>query len=138
VGSGDGEFKDPTGLAVSDNLVFVADLGNGRIQVFDLEGKFVRQWPVPSWTRSSSEFPDIVFDPLTRTVYVTSGPTNEVLAFDENGNALKGFNSQGDEKLDNPGALAILETGKKRWLLVINSGSSRISRFELEAPKATK
>jgi len=136
-GQGDGEFKDSTGIAIGGNLVFVADLGNGRIQVFDLEGKFVRQWPIPSWTRSSSEFPDVAFDELTRTVYVTSGPTNEILAFDENGNALTGFSPQGDEKLDNPASLAISETGKKRWLLVLNASSNRVTRIELQAPPKT-
>jgi DNA-binding beta-propeller fold protein YncE len=134
-GPGDGEFKDATGIAVGDNMVFVADLGNGRIQVFDLEGKFIREWPIPAWTRSSSEFPDVVVDEQTKTVYVTSGPTNEVLAFDENGSPLKGFNPQ-DDKLDNPSSLAISESGKKRWLLVLNSGgNARVSRFELEPPK---
>lgn len=137
VGSNPGEFKDPTGVAIGDNLVFVADLGNGRIQVFDLEGKFVRQWDIPSWERISSEFPDVAFDEQTKTVYVTSPKTNEVLAFDENGSPLKGFNSQGDEKMDNPSSLAVFETNKKRWLLVVNSGSARVSRFELEPPKQT-
>jgi len=136
-GSGDGEFKDSTGIAVGDGLVFVADLGNGRIQVFDLEGKFVRQWPVPSWTGSSSEFPDVAFDESTKTVYVTSGPTNEVLAFDENGSPQKGFTSQGDEKLENPTAMTILEANKKRWLLVLNTGGNRVSKFEL-APAANR
>ncbi len=136
-GIGPGEFKDPTGIAIGNNLVFVADLGNGRIQVFDLEGKFVRQWEIPSWQRTSSEFPDVAFDEITKTVYVSSGKTNEILAFDENGNPLTGFNSQGDEKMENPTAMTIFEANKKRWLLVVNTGSSRVSRFELEAPKQT-
>ncbi|MBK8466942.1 MAG: SMP-30/gluconolactonase/LRE family protein [Chloracidobacterium sp.] len=137
-GTGDGEFKDPTGIAVGDNLVFVADLGNGRIQVFDLEGQFLRQWAIPTWERTSSEFPDVVFDEQTRTVYVSSGKTNEVLAFDENGNPMSGFNSQGDEKMDNPTSLAVFEANKKRWLLVLNTNSNRVSRFELEALKTTE
>ncbi len=137
-GSGEGEFKEPTGVAIGDNLVFVADLGNGRIQVFDLEGSFVRQWEIPTWGRTSSEFPDAVFDEQTKTLYVTSGPTNEVLAFDVNGTPLKGFNSQGDEKLGNPTSVAILEANKKRWLLVVNTASHRVSRFELEAVNKTE
>lgn len=130
-GSGEGEFRDATGIGTGDNLIFVADLGNGRIQVFDLEGKFVRQWPIPSWQRSSSEFPDVIFDQETRTVYVTSGSTNEVLAFDENGAPKQGFNPQDAQKLENPSSMAILTANKKRWLLVVNSGGNRISKFEL-------
>jgi DNA-binding beta-propeller fold protein YncE len=137
-GTGDGELKDPTGVAVGDNLVFVADLGNGRIQVFDPQGKYIRQWDMPGWERSSSEFPDIAYDTVTKTVYVTVPKTNEVLAFDVNGAPQKGFNSQGDERMENPGSLVILEANKKRWLLVVNSGSNRVSKFELEAAKTTK
>lgn len=135
-GTNPGEFKDPTGIAVGNNLVFVADLGNGRVQVFSLDGNFVREWPIPTWERSSSEYPDIVFDEVTKTVYVSSGKTNEILAFDENGNPARGFNSQGDEKMENPTCMTILEANKKRWLLVVNTGSARVSKFELEAPKA--
>ena len=41
-GEGDGEFKHPESLAVnkSDHLL-VCDRGNHRIQIFDLNGKFL-------------------------------------------------------------------------------------------------
>lgn len=130
-GSNDGEFRDPTGIATGDGMIFVADLGNGRIQVFDLDGKFVRQWAIPTWEKTSSEYPDVAFDDETKTVYVSVPKTNEVLAFDINGAPLQGFNSQGEEKLENPSSMAILTANKKRWLLVVNSGSNRVSKFAL-------
>jgi len=46
-GSGPGEFHDPTGIAIAGDEVFVADARNGRIQVFDLEGHFLRQFGSP-------------------------------------------------------------------------------------------
>ncbi|XP_078581781.1 uncharacterized protein LOC144865106 [Branchiostoma floridae x Branchiostoma japonicum] len=46
VGSGEGQFLGPFGVTVSDEgEIFVADRGNLRIQVFTLQGKFVRQFP---------------------------------------------------------------------------------------------
>ena len=41
-GSGDGYFSNPTGLAIDkfDRLI-VCDLGNRRLQLFTLDGKFV-------------------------------------------------------------------------------------------------
>ncbi|XP_078661418.1 tripartite motif-containing protein 2-like [Branchiostoma floridae x Branchiostoma belcheri] len=46
VGSGTGQFNDPWGVAVSDEGdIFVADTRNQRIQVFTLQGTFVRQFP---------------------------------------------------------------------------------------------
>jgi DNA-binding beta-propeller fold protein YncE len=37
-----GMFNDPTGIAISGDDIFIADSRNGRIQVFDLEGRFRR------------------------------------------------------------------------------------------------
>jgi DNA-binding beta-propeller fold protein YncE len=43
-GSGEGEVKDPRGLAVDSNqLVYVANTGNDRIEVFKKDGSFVKQ-----------------------------------------------------------------------------------------------
>ena len=46
-GSGPGQFNDPTGLAVAGDEVFVADSRNGRVQVFDFNGNFKRQFGQP-------------------------------------------------------------------------------------------
>ncbi|MCH7864755.1 MAG: 6-bladed beta-propeller, partial [Proteobacteria bacterium] len=46
-GSGPGQFNDPTGIAVAGSEVFVADSRNSRIQVFDFEGIFKRQFGEP-------------------------------------------------------------------------------------------
>jgi hypothetical protein len=45
-GSGDGEFDNPQGITVlgSSGEVAVADLGNHRVQIFDSEGKYKRQF----------------------------------------------------------------------------------------------
>lgn len=39
-----GLFYGPRGIAVHDGLVYVTDTGNERVQVFDLEGEFVRMF----------------------------------------------------------------------------------------------
>ena len=42
-GSGNGQFKSPTGVAISaDELLYVSEYGNNRIQVLRLDGNFVR------------------------------------------------------------------------------------------------
>ena len=46
-GEGEGQFNDPTGIAISETQVFVSDARNGRIQVFDLKGKFLRSFATP-------------------------------------------------------------------------------------------
>jgi hypothetical protein len=46
-GTGPGQFNTPHGIAVggSPARVFVSDRGNRRIQVFDVNGKFLEEWP---------------------------------------------------------------------------------------------
>jgi len=44
---GDGQFFEPWGVAVDPaGQIYVADTWNGRIQVFDAEGRFLRKWGV--------------------------------------------------------------------------------------------
>ncbi|MBI2928401.1 MAG: 6-bladed beta-propeller [Verrucomicrobia bacterium] len=44
-GTGPGEFNTPHSIAVdSKGLVYVSDRENNRIQIFEADGKFVRQW----------------------------------------------------------------------------------------------
>ena len=51
-GSGPGEFTLPHSVAVdAQGLVYVADRGNARIQIFDANGKFLNQWKSPELGR---------------------------------------------------------------------------------------
>ena len=44
-GDGPGQFKEPCQICVAPNeLVYVTDLGNNSVQVFEQDGKFVRQF----------------------------------------------------------------------------------------------
>jgi virginiamycin B lyase len=45
LGTGPGEFNVPHNIAMdSQGRVFVSDVGNSRIQIFDQDGKFLDQW----------------------------------------------------------------------------------------------
>ena len=136
-GDGDGQFNESTGICVADNFLVVTDTGNGRVQVFDLTGTFVRKWDVPQWDKDSHFYPDAVYDKETKRLYVTSGKTNEILAFDLEGNPQPGFKPTDADALDNPSSITISDADKKRRLLVLNTGSAKLSSIELE-PATTK
>ena len=43
-GDGPGQFDLPHSIAIDDDLVYVADRENARIQIFDLKGRYLREW----------------------------------------------------------------------------------------------
>ena len=43
-GDGPGQFRLPHSIAVDDDVIYVADRENGRIQRFDLDGNFLGMW----------------------------------------------------------------------------------------------
>jgi len=43
-GTGPGEFNQPHGIAIDNGVVYVADRKNGRLQRFNLAGKFLGEW----------------------------------------------------------------------------------------------
>jgi len=51
-GPNDGEFNDPNGIAVSENVIFVVDSGNERVQVFHRNGKYAFQWTFPDFSNT--------------------------------------------------------------------------------------
>jgi hypothetical protein len=46
-GAAPGQFRLPHGITIDrDNIIYVADRENGRVQKFDLDGKFLGEWPL--------------------------------------------------------------------------------------------
>lgn len=136
VGDEEGDFFQPTGIAVGDNLVFVTDFGNNRIQAFDLEGQFVRQWAVDVWGDTPTHLPDIVFDEESKYLFVTNGNRNEILAFDINGRVLTEMFTEAESALDFPSSLAISTTNGQRRLFVMNANNGVVSKFAIAAKNA--
>ncbi len=134
-GSGEAQFNEPSGITIGGGNVFVADANNNRLQVFDLEGKFIRQIAVPVWESASSNYPDVVYDENKKLLYVTSGKTNEVLVFDAEGRQIDSIRVAGDIAFSNPSSIVIQIEGKSRRLLIMNTGSSRVLKVDLEAKK---
>jgi peptidylamidoglycolate lyase len=72
-GEGPGQFRNPHGITIGpDGNLFVSDRENARLQIFDLEGRFIRQWLGAKSTGrvfSASVGPD-------RSVYLAIRPEN--------------------------------------------------------------
>lgn len=87
-GFGQGEFQQPRGIAIdaSRNLL-VADTENGRVQVFDAAGKFVRQIK-PLGAQESFRFPRAIAVNSLGIIYVTDDLDFRIYKFDSAGRQL--------------------------------------------------
>lgn len=128
-GKGDGQFSDPSSVAVDERnaRIYVADPGNQRIQVFDLDGKFVMKWLVEEWQPSSWSVQHLAIDQQGGRLYASSFMTNEVVVFDLTGKKLPSLKPKDPDKLEGASALALLN-GK---LYVLNTLGNRVSVIDL-------
>lgn len=92
---GDGQFFEPWGVAVDPaGQIFVADTWNGRIQVFDAEGRFLRKWGVFATTNGDLGDPNSLFGPrgiaidLDGNLLVADTGNKRILRFSPTGETL--------------------------------------------------
>lgn len=87
--SADGEFFSPQGLAISrDNKLFVADMYNSRIQVFDADGKFLYKFGERGDQVWQFEYPkDLAFD-NEGNLYIIDSRKATILTYTPDGTLL--------------------------------------------------
>jgi uncharacterized protein (TIGR03663 family) len=103
-GTGPSQFKEPVGLAVApangldfSGTLYVADTWNQRVQAFDRDGAFLRQWPVEAWYGNSvANKPFLAIDHQSR-VYITDPEGALVAVFGHQGDLLATFGHYGHD-----------------------------------------
>jgi len=127
-GSGPAQFSDPTGIAVADGEVFVSDSRNGRIQVFDLDGNFKRQFAHPG------KEPGELGRPMNLTVhdgelYVPEYFNDRIQVFGLDGTPKRiiGSSGSGPGQFSAPGGVAV---GKNGELYVADFYGQRVQELK--------
>ncbi|MFM7582606.1 MAG: hypothetical protein ACKO9F_07790, partial [Caldilinea sp.] len=91
-GSGNGQFRNPTGVAVdSSGNVYVADFNNHRIQKFDSNGRYLMQWS----GNGSLYYPTGVAVDSSGSIYVANMEKHLIQKFDSNGGYLTQWGGSG-------------------------------------------
>ncbi len=90
MGSGNGQFFVPIGVAIYANSLFVVDSSNRRIEKFDLNGNFLS-----SFTGNGFNFPYGIAIDKNGILYVADGSNNNIQKIDFNGNYLSTLGSTG-------------------------------------------
>ena len=128
-GSGDGMFKNPFGVAVTDrDEIMVADCKNHRVQVFDSDGTFLRSFGHEGQNAGELNIPTGIATDKDRNIFVAEYGTHRVQIFSWEGRRLGSFGGRGslDSQLDGPRGLSLDSTGN---VIVADTGNKLIKIF---------
>ena len=90
-GSGDGQFNEPTGIAVSAaGNVYVSDKGNTRVQKFSTDGTFIGKWGSGGTADGQFKEPYGILVDASGNVFVADISLN-----DSNGRRIQKFDASG-------------------------------------------
>jgi len=113
IGAEPGQFHDPTGIALSDSEVFVSDSRNARIQVFDYEGHFKRQFG-----HSGNDGPGQLGRPMNLSIhsselYVADYWNDRIQVYTLEGKPRRSIGSAGNGpgEFNAPGGVAVAANG---------------------------
>jgi tripartite motif-containing protein 71 len=130
VGKGDGEFREPTGIAVSpiNGNVVVSDEANNRVQVFNEKGEFVRTFGSEGTGNGQFKEPRGVAVDSKGDVWVADTGNDRVEEFNETGAYLGklGVAGTGNGDFEEPKSVAVDSKGDV-W--VADSGNGRVEEF---------
>ena len=128
-GSGDGMFKYPMGVAVSDrDEIVVADQCNDRVQVFDSNGTFLRFFGHKGENAGEFKYPFGIAINKDRNIFVADSHNHRIQILSWEGRHLGSFGGQGslDSQLLNPWGLSLDNTGN---VIVADTGNKLIKIF---------
>lgn len=123
--NGDGQFNEPWGVAVAPHgEIFVADTWNGRIQVFDSNGTFLRKWGYFNTTNGELGDAMALFGPrgiaidLAGNVLVADTGNKRILQYDANGTLIQQVGGGGvvGGRFEEPTGVAVSPVDGSIWV----------------------
>lgn len=129
-GSGPGQLADPTGIAVANGLVYVADARNSRIQIFTPQGRFVDRFPEADKAAAEPELGrPMNLDIAGDTLLVPDYQNDKILIYDLQGHFLRAFGEAGEMEgtLSAPVAAVALPD---KSMIVTDFYGKRVQRFD--------
>lgn len=128
-GKGDGQFSHPYTLCIGeDDLLYICDYRNHRIQVFKQDGTFVRKWGSSGNKQGEFSYPQgIAFGP-DHLVYVSEWNNHRIQVFKPDGTFVRKWGSEGrqDGQFSYPWGITISSDG---FVYVCDQNNHRIQVF---------
>lgn len=111
-------------------MIFVSDIGNDRVEKFDMSGKFLGMWGSNGAGLGQFDHTgDISLDPTNKMVYVSDIGNHRVQKFDYDGNFVKSWGAlgTGSGQFNRPAGLMYDSSG---FVLVADTKNNRIQKFD--------
>ena len=129
-GSGPGQFNQPYDAAFdSAGRLLVTEIGNGRVQVMNLENDMQKLWPIPPAQPGQSATPAGIAVDRRNHTYVTDPASDTVLVLDGAGHPLARWGSPGGGRRQFSVPTRVRVTDETVY--VTDTGNSRILRFHI-------
>ena len=128
-GNQKGEFSRPMQISASNDLLYIADSGNKRIQVVDSEGRFVKEFSVPISNESDLE---ISLDVSENKIYVINNKNTNLWIYDLNGNLIvKKILGQdiGNSSIGVENGLIIVSNSNKNTIAIFDLDGAIMNEF---------
>ncbi|KNZ69206.1 NHL repeat containing protein [Thermincola ferriacetica] len=124
-----GKFNYPYGIDIDEETgnIFVADLANQRIQVFDSRGKFIDWFPKGPYGGTATDIFPLALDVKDGKVYIAN--PFQVVIFTTRGKFVKDFGMPGKEEgqFDRPNGIAVGDDGT---IYVSDSNNLRVQALD--------
>jgi len=127
-GSGEGKLTEPVGLAIDANGdIYVADVGNRRIQRLDVLGRYLGSWPIAPSESVNGTHLVLGDDGL---VYATEPARQRFVVFTKEGKMVGtwGQGGQGSGQFDRPTGFALDGQG---YLYVADTYNHRVQKWKM-------
>jgi RHS repeat-associated protein len=127
-GSGNGEFTNPRDVAIASGRVYVVDMNDSRVEVFNEKGEYQSQFGSGGSGNGQFKAPDGVGIDSLGNVYVADGENNRIEEFTSSGAFLAAFGTQGsgNGQFSGTGDVAIAGTGA---IYVTDEGNNRVEEW---------
>ncbi len=129
-GKDEGEFNFPSNIAVdSEGHVYVVDTMNGRVQIFDAEGRFIHMFGQFGDIPGMFARPKGIDVDSEGHIYVVDAAFNNVQIFNQEGEPMMAFIGYGDDRggMILPSGIAL---GPEDYVYVIDSWNRRVKVLE--------
>lgn len=129
-GSSPGNLLEPIGMAIFDDHIAICDTGNKQIDVFSLNGRFIRTFDMDLWTTGQRE-PYISY--LDNNFLIVSEPEkNRLLIINDNGEIIDEVSRAGARMMNKPRDMEY--DSESKTLYIVDTWNHRISAYTFTEP----